>query len=81
MASFLALMFRNGEHGELWVVLIAFGVGLLFSCYLIFDTMLILGKNSIKFSIDDYIIAALSLYIDILRIFLEVLRILAAVRR
>jgi len=49
---------------------------LLFSFYLIMDTQLILKKFGNGFDIDDYIIATLSLYIDIINIFLFVLRIL-----
>ena len=50
---------------------------IVFGIYLVFDTQLTIGKNSRAYSIDDYIIAALNLYIDIIQIFLEILKILA----
>jgi FtsH-binding integral membrane protein len=48
----------------------------IFSLYLIFDTQLILGKFGVEYEIDDYIIAALNLYIDIINIFLYLLQLL-----
>jgi len=46
---------------------------LVFSIYLIFDTQLIMGKFGNQFVIDDYIIASLSLYLDIVNIFVYIL--------
>jgi FtsH-binding integral membrane protein len=51
---------------------------LVFSVYLIYDTQLIVGKHANALSLDDYIQGALQLYIDIIRIFIEILRILSA---
>lgn len=53
---------------------------LVFSIYLIYDTQLILGKQHLKLTIDDYIFAAMNLYIDIITIFLELLRIFGSAR-
>lgn len=50
---------------------------IVFGIYLVYDTQLTIGKNSWAYSIDDYIVAALSLYLDIIRIFLEILKIVA----
>lgn len=47
---------------------------LLFGLFLIFDTQLIQGHGKNKLSIDDYIIGALLLYIDIITIFLDLLK-------
>lgn len=52
---------------------------LLFTFYIVFDTQLILGeygghKNS--FSVDDYVFAALQLYLDIINLFLHILALL-----
>jgi FtsH-binding integral membrane protein len=46
----------------------------LFSAHLVFDTQLIIGKEDAYAQIenDDYIMAAISLYIDILKIFVYV---------
>ena len=49
---------------------------ILFSSYLIYDTQLILEgrhKRSIQISSEDYIMAAMSLYLDIIILFLYIL--------
>jgi len=56
-----------------------FGV-LLYSIYLIYDTQLIMGKFGNEYEIDDYIIAAIMVYIDIIQIFLYLLQILGGNR-
>ena len=49
-------------------------IGFLFSCYLVHHTQMIVGgKHSYQFEIDDYVFAALSLYMDIVQIFLAML--------
>merc|ERR1711860_88866 len=49
---------------------------LIFSMYIVFDTQLMLGGNH-KLAIDpeEYIFAALNLYLDIINLFLYILRI------
>lgn len=46
-----------------------------FCSYLIYDTQLILGNKRKQYKVDDYALAAISLYLDIARIFVELLRI------
>ena len=52
----------------------------LYALYLIYDTQLIMGKFGNKYNIDDYCLAALNLYIDIIYMFIKILQIIAAVR-
>jgi protein lifeguard len=59
----------------LYTLYCVFGL-IVFSLYLIYDTQLIMGKFNKEYGIDDYIIAALNIYIDIIQIFLYVLQIL-----
>jgi FtsH-binding integral membrane protein len=49
---------------------------LLFSFYIVYDVQLIAGgkHTSHKFSVDDYCFAALNLYLDIINLFLMLLR-------
>ena len=47
-----------------------------FGLYLIVDTQMIMGGREVSFGIDDHIIAALHLYIDVIQIFLYVLELL-----
>jgi hypothetical protein len=50
---------------------------LLFSCYLVYDTQLIMGGNhKLRFEVDDYCWAALNIYLDILNLFLYILELM-----
>ena len=51
---------------------------IIFSFYIVYDTQLIVGGNhrSIMFHIDDYVIASVSLYLDIINLFLMLLDLL-----
>ena len=58
------------------------GIGVfLFGIYLIYDTQLVMGNKRHELSVDDYIIGALILYIDIIMIFVYVLDFLQNVQR
>jgi len=47
---------------------------LLFSFYIVYDTQLIVGgRHSHKFDIDDYVFAALNIYLDIINLFMYLL--------
>lgn len=48
----------------------------LFSIYLVYDIQLLLGNKQKKFSEDDYILAAMNIYLDVMNIFLEILNLL-----
>jgi len=48
----------------------------LYGVYLIYDTQLIMGGKKHQLSMDDYIIGAMMLYLDIIVIFLEILSLL-----
>jgi FtsH-binding integral membrane protein len=54
---------------------------LLFSVYLVFDTQLMLGgKHKYSISPEEYIFAALNLYLDIINIFLYILALVGGSR-
>ena len=53
-----------------------FGMTIMVGIYLVYDTQLILGKLGVGYSVDDYIFATLEIYMDIIRLFLYILRIL-----
>jgi len=50
---------------------------LLFGFYIVYDVQLILGTKSEMFSLDDYIVAALSLYIDVINLFIQILELVS----
>lgn len=51
---------------------------IIFICcfYIIYDIQLLCGGRSAELSMDDYIFAAMMIYIDIMRLFLEILKVL-----
>ncbi|CAK69004.1 unnamed protein product (macronuclear) [Paramecium tetraurelia] len=51
---------------------------MLFGIYLIYDTQLIIGGSTHKLSIDDYIIGAMFIYIDIIYLFAHIVLIIIA---
>jgi len=54
---------------------------LIFSMYIVFDTQLMMGgKHKYSLSPEEYIFAALNLYLDIINLFLYILRIIGAAR-
>jgi len=54
---------------------------LLFSAYIVFDTQMIVGgTHKYQFSVDDYAMGAIMLYIDIIQLFLHLLRIFGSRR-
>ncbi|KAI8425994.1 hypothetical protein MSG28_004973 [Choristoneura fumiferana] len=54
---------------------------LLFSMYLVYDTQLMMGgKHKYSISPEEYIFAALNLYLDIVNIFLYILTIISATK-
>jgi len=57
--------------------LIFFASAVLSGLYLIYDIKVIMGKEGIKLSLDDYIRGAMHLYVDIIRIFIKILEFLA----
>lgn len=71
--------------GISWLLVAYDAIGvLIFTLYIVFDTQLMLGDwggHSQQFSVDDYVFAALSLYLDIINLFLHLLRLLNIVLR
>ena len=60
----------------------ALGV-LIFSMYLVYDTQLVIGgrHKKFQFGVDDYVFAALSLYLDVINLFLCILALLGGSNR
>jgi len=65
--------------GKMTTLIIASAGAILFSLYLIYDTQMMVGGNH-KYSISpqEYIFAALTIYIDIINIFMYILAIIGA---
>ena len=66
----VAILFSIFYSSRWSVIIIALIVDIIFAIYLIYDTQLIIGKFADRYDIDDYILAALNLYTDVISIFL-----------
>lgn len=73
----IAILFRIEALYTLYTFLMTIMVGM----YLVYDTQLIMGKFGVAYSVDDYIFATLEIYMDIIRLFLLILRIVAKAQR
>ena len=49
---------------------------IIFGLYLIFDVQMIAGGHHCEFTLDDYVIAAMQVYLDIIMLFLHILRLI-----
>lgn len=63
-------------RGEFFNFILACAGAAIFSMYIIYDLQMIVGDRKLKISEEEYIFAALNLYVDIIRIFMELLKIL-----
>ena len=73
MVGLIAVLFRIEAMYTLYTFLMTIIVGM----YLVYDTQLIMGKFGVAYSVDDYIFATLEIYMDIIRLFLLILRLVA----
>jgi FtsH-binding integral membrane protein len=72
VGSLVSIFYR----GEFFLFLLSVGGAAVFSMYIIYDLQMIMGDKALKISPEEYIFASLTLYCDIVRIFLEILKIM-----
>lgn len=51
---------------------------LLYGVFLVYDTQLVVGRFSSHYSFDDYYLASLALFMDIIQLFLNIVNIMKA---
>lgn len=73
---FLLGLFSIFFGGFLHTLYCCMGV-VVFSIYLIFDTQLVMGQCGLEYSVDDYILASLNIYLDIIQLFVYILSLLS----
>ncbi|XP_068714363.1 protein lifeguard 4-like [Montipora foliosa] len=73
LAGFLQFFF----HSETFELVYAIAGALLFSAFIVFDTHMLMHK----LSPEEYILASINLYLDIINLFIEILRILDAMKK
>jgi FtsH-binding integral membrane protein len=69
ITSFVAMFFPFNSFLQL---ILAYGSAILFSCYIVFDTQQIIERMSPE----EYIVASVELYLDVINLFISILRIL-----
>jgi len=74
----IILMFT---HSKTLYLIYCFLAVILFGFYLIFDTQLIIGGHHYELNEEEYIVGAMILYLDIINLFIYVLRILGESNR
>jgi len=57
------------------------GGAALFSVYLIFDLQLIMGNGELAIGPEEYVMATLNIYLDIINIFLYILQLVNAITK
>ena len=72
-----AMMLRLVFHSKTYNLMIETIGVILFGLYLVFDTQIILGNHWVSFGVDEYILAAMMIYLDLINIFIELLQILS----
>jgi FtsH-binding integral membrane protein len=63
-------------RSELIVTLIAIVLGAVYSIYLLIDTQLIMGGKNKSLTLDNYVLGSVILYVDIVQLFLQILKVL-----
>ncbi|EGR33864.1 nmda receptor glutamate-binding chain, putative [Ichthyophthirius multifiliis] len=70
--------FYDYESYNILIVVIS---AMIYGYYIIYDTQLIMKNNIYCLKIDDYILGTIILYIDIIRLFLRILKLLAFTKK
>lgn len=71
----MGVLAATGVHVSVMQTGYSFLCVLLFTMYLVWDTQMIIGGNhENKFDVDEYVLAALQIYMDIINIFINLLQ-------
>lgn len=79
-ALFFASIIQMFVHARVLHLLICVGGVIMFSVYLVFDVQLVMGGHKYALGPDEYVFAALNLYLDIINLFLYILQLLNSSR-
>lgn len=74
------IVFYITQSSTMWLIYSALAA-ILFALYLMYDTQQIIGGRRIEMSPEEYVYAALTLYIDIMYIFIHIMHLLGGMRR
>ncbi|XP_015771793.1 PREDICTED: protein lifeguard 4-like [Acropora digitifera] len=77
LLAFVSLLLSFFFHSETFELVYAIAGALLFSAFIVFDTHMLMHK----LSPEEYVLASINLYLDIINLFIEILRILDAMKK
>ncbi|KAG5683467.1 hypothetical protein PVAND_012745 [Polypedilum vanderplanki] len=72
IGSLISIFYR----GEFFNFVLSIGAAAAFSMYIVYDLQMIMGDRTLSISPEEYVFASLNLYVDIIRVFMELLKIL-----
>lgn len=75
--SLYNFVFQFFFHSETFELVYAIAGALLFSAFIVFDTHMLMHK----LSPEEYILASINLYLDMINLFIEILRILNSMKK
>jgi len=80
-ALFMLVLFSWMFRSLAMQILICCGCIVLYGFYLVYDTQLILGNKRYGLSTDDYIIGAMVIYVDIIVLFMRLVKLLRLIKK
>ena len=80
-ALFMASIIQMFVHARVLHLLLCAGGVVMFSVYLVFDLQMVMGGHKVALGPDEYVFAALNLYLDVINLFLYILQLLNQANR
>jgi len=75
------LFFWNSRLLTFAMIMVSILSAIVYGFYLLIDTQLIIGGQRYGLTLDDYIIAAVIIYVDIIVLFMRILQVIALLSR
>lgn len=63
-------------RSDFLTALLAIAIAVIYSLYLVIDTQLVLDREGTGLTLDNYVLGAVLLYIDIIQLFIQILKVL-----
>lgn len=63
-------------RSDFLTALLAIGIAAIYSLYLVIDTQLVISREGTGLTLDNYVLGAVLLYLDIIRLFIQILKVL-----
>lgn len=84
LLAFSLLFFLRAQGTVIYtpgVILGSIASIIVYSIYLIYDTQMLIGGHLYELGLDDYVLASMCIYMDIIVLFTKILRVIAAIKK